>query len=441
MYTDPIKSPHFILLGASLDTGNLGVSALLASTIKGVLAACPDARFSLFEGRKSFTDTLYLADGRAVQLGCVGVRRNKTVWRQNHILRLLMTALFSRLICVSSWRNKYLLKNPYLRQIMDAQFVGDITGGDSFSDIYGMRRIMISSLFKMLPIILGTNFVLLPQTYGPFKSRLSRYLARWSIQRASAVYSRDQEGLQAIERLIGGRRMKAVPQFCPDVAFLLDVILPENEQVKQLEKLKSEDLSLIGLNINGLLYNGGYTRDNMFGLKSDYKAVVNEIIRQLFQQPNIAILLVPHVFLNDPLAVESDPVVCKKVYEQLRGDYPGRLYCLEGKYDQSEIKFMIGQCDFFIGSRMHACIAALSQGIPAVGLAYSKKFLGVFESASVAECVVDARTETLDDILEKVTSVFVQRKRLAEQLHSIIPQIQEVLCAAFESICSISRKA
>jgi len=38
-------------------------------------------------------------------------------------------------------------------------------------------------------------------------------------------------------------------------------------------------------------------------------------------------------------------------------------------YGPSETKFLIGHCDFFVGARMHACIAAVSQYVPAVTLA------------------------------------------------------------------------
>ena len=64
---------------------------------------------------------------------------------------------------------------------------------------------------------------------------------------------------------------------------------------------------------------------------------------------------------------------------------------VDREYDQHEIKGVIGMCDFFVGSRMHACIGALSQGIPCVGVAYSMKFRGVFESVGVADWVVDSR--------------------------------------------------
>jgi len=77
---------------------------------------------------------------------------------------------------------------------------------------------------------------------------------------------------------------------------------------------------------------------------------------------------------------ECDSPVCDRGFEALRDKYPDRIGVVRGQYSPSEIKYIIGSCDFFIGARMHACIAALSQGIPAVAIAYSDKFTGVMQT-------------------------------------------------------------
>ena len=46
---------------------------------------------------------------------------------------------------------------------------------------------------------------------------------------------------------------------------------------------------------------------------------------------------------------------------------------------------------------MHACIAALSQTVPAVAIAYSRKFLGVMETIGVEDIVVDPQCMTADE--------------------------------------------
>jgi polysaccharide pyruvyl transferase WcaK-like protein len=94
----------------------------------------------------------------------------------------------------------------------------------------------------------------------------------------------------------------------------------------------------------------------------------------------------------------------------------GRIRGIECPYDQHELKGIIGQCDFFIGSRMHACIAALSQGVPCVGIAYSMKFEGVFESVGMGGWVIDGRTTSNEEAISRVMDLYRQRDKVRESL-------------------------
>lgn len=434
-----MQKPTFIILGATLDTGNLGVSALLVSTVKSIHAACPTAQIRLFDGVQNPTPQMVrLADGSSIELDRVGIRCNKTVWRKNHLLVLLMMAVIGRCLPMV-WRKKYWNSNPYLRAILDAQVVFDITGGDSFSDIYGSRRMILGSLRKILVILLGKDLVLLPQTYGPFKTGLARCMARWILRRATGIFSRDQEGLDQITRLIGSKSMRRRPQFCPDVAFTLDTIVPHEIKIVPAPLPPKGATRVIGFNVSGLLWNGGYSRDNMFGLHGDYKTLVTLIVERLLEQSDTAILLVPHVFPDSALAVESDPQACREVFDQFKDRYPDRIFLVDGKYDQSEIKYLIGQCDFFLGSRMHACIAAISQGIPAVGLAYSKKFAGVFGSVGIPEMVFDLRDTSVDSIVNQVMDRYQSRVSTAVQLKGTIPPVQDSIYRSIESFLGFAQ--
>jgi polysaccharide pyruvyl transferase WcaK-like protein len=333
-----------------------------------------------------------------------------------------------------AWRRKFWNSNSYLRAILDARAILDITGGDSFSDIYGLRRMILGSLRKMLVLLLDKDLVLLPQTYGPFSSSLARSMARWILRRASGIFSRDQEGLNQIIQLVGPKSMRTVPRFCPDVAFTLDSIPPAGPG-KLPGPFSIRDSGVrIGLNVSGLLFHGGYTRDNMFGLGVDYKQLVTSLIERMLEQRDTTLLLIPHVFPESDFAVESDPVACRQVYAELTKRFPDRLFLLEGTYDQSEIKWIIGQCDFFIGSRMHACIAALSQSIPAVGLAYSKKFQGVFDSVGAGELVVDLRSESTESVLDRVQHCFERRQAIAHDLRERVTSARLRIEKVFDSL-------
>lgn len=424
---------HFILLGASLNTGNLGVSALLASTVQCICQAHPDARISLLEGRRNGSPSVVrLPDGSSVELGAIGIRVNKAVWKQNHALRLLLTAALIKLIPAAAWRQRLRRRNPYLKTLTEARMVADITGGDSFSDIYGMRRLSIGFVRKLTVLLCGADLVLLPQTYGPFRSKISQVMARFILARAAAIYSRDRESLEQIRILMGSRRMRAVPKMCPDVAFVLDAIRPDTEEARRLDQLRTDGQTLIGVNVSGLLYHGGYTQDNMFRLACDYPSLVAELIGYFGGLDKVSVLLIPHV-VPENFAIENDREACRGVWQTLPPNIREKTIVLDGCYDQNQVKYFVGLCDFFMGARMHATIAALSQCIPAAGMAYSRKFAGVFQTAGMEKAVVDLCVCPTEKAFEQIRTLYEQRTTLQSDLRERIPEMKQQILTLFRN--------
>jgi polysaccharide pyruvyl transferase WcaK-like protein len=95
------------------------------------------------------------------------------------------------------------------------------------------------------------------------------------------------------------------------------------------------------------------------------------------------------------------------------------------------MKALIGRCDLFLGSRMHACIAAISQHVPTVGLAYSNKFRGVFESVGMREWVIDIRGCDGNDVLLAVDRAYGCRAEVRSRLESTIPVVRDSVLGLF----------
>jgi polysaccharide pyruvyl transferase WcaK-like protein len=220
----------------------------------------------------------------------------------------------------------------------------------------------------------------------------------------------------------------------PDVAFALEARIParlETDPPLASGQNPASDMEPrpIGLNVNGLMYNGGYTRANMFGLTLDYGAMLPRLVETLLQHHPGELWLIPHTY-GPPESVESDPAACRKVRDALPPAVRNRVRIVTGEYDCHEIKGVIGLCCFFVGSRMHACIAALSQGVPAVGIAYSRKFQGVFETLGMGKWVVDGRTTSGQEAVEQVLRLYWRqdevRRALAERAKEARRQLGEV---------------
>lgn len=400
-------SNSILILGARYETGNMGVDALLSGTIASVLQRDKSGKVVLLEFSRNPRVFRVANNGSDIEVRLENIRFSWKIWLENNGFRLLLGACLLRAFPLSALRRWCIARHPALQTINDASIALSLAGGDSFSDIYGFRRLLYVCLPQYLVLAMNRPLVLLPQTLGPFRSRWARWMARLLVSRAAMVYARDQASLiLAQEMLSSGVDNLAYSQ---DMAFALEASLPMNDLPDWITRRQRP---LVGLNVSGLLFMGGYNRDNMFGLTGDYPELIRNLICWFMQKTDADLVMVPHVDGE----WESDAKACKLLYDELAVGCCGRLHLADPRYDHREIKYLIGKCDFFIGARMHACIAALSQGIPAVGMAYSRKFAGVFESVEVPELVTDLRKLSSSEVLASIMDLYLRRDIIANKL-------------------------
>lgn len=298
-----------------------------------------------------------------------------------------------------------LLRRPWevFRVLRGCDVVIDIGGGDSFADIYGRKRFILMHLLKYMTHLAGRPLVLAPQTIGPFRSRLRRAIAARSIMWSKIVATRDTMSTGAVRAMgIGSEVIEA-----SDVALRLPYTPPPPRAPGGPVR--------VGLNVSGLLMNGGYTRNNMFGLKLDYPRLVRDIITQFLNRPGpCEVHLVPHVITWVRGGVEDD----YQAALDLAAEFPG-VTVAPAFTTPSEAKSYIAGFDFFMGARMHACIAAFSTGVPVVPMAYSRKFAGLFGSLGY-DHTVDCTTESGEAVLARILAAYEARARLAQETQAAL---------------------
>ncbi len=423
-----MKSPKIWILGASFETLNMGVSALAESSIKCILQQWPTADITL-QSPNDEVPLVLTFNEQKFNIKKRDLWFSRNIFKSRNMYALLTYAIITRIIPSAWLKQRIFTINPYFQSILEADIVFDITAGDSFSDIYGLAPFTRNSLLKWLFILCKVKLIMLPQTYGPFKSKFSQIVARYLLKKAIAIYSRDESGVEYVKQLLNDENRNV--QFSPDVAFVLEPKLLTNDPL--ITKLQqAADKTIVGINVSGLLY-GNYPIKTRFNINNNYQELLQKIINLFLAKPDVVIVLVPHVFVNLS-HVESDMAACADIYQQFKDEYPDRILLVENKLDHRQIKYIIGFCDFFMGSRMHSCIAAISQYIPTMGIAYSDKFTGVFESAGIGNLITDLRTETTQQILDSLQDIFAKRTITAEKLRITVPQIKEKVIGLFNRI-------
>lgn len=286
----------------------------------------------------------------------------------------------------------------YKDVLKSADYVVDFTGGDSFTDIYGMSRYMKETLLKEMVIRCKKPFIMGPQTIGPFHNLYAIKKAKYILKKSKKVYVRDEISEQYVKDTL-----KSNATLTTDIAFLL----PK----EKMEIQKSENKNrCIGINVSALMWYGGYKGDNEFGLSFNYKEYCEKIIEKLLVR-NMDIHLISHVITRNADARENDYGVAM----QLKKKYPSIK--VAPKFNTPmEAKGYISEMEVFIGSRMHATIGAFSSGIPTIPVAYSRKFEGLYNSLGY-HYVIDAKKEKLEDAVDKTLTWIDNSDELTMQLN------------------------
>lgn len=292
------------------------------------------------------------------------------------------------------------IKDPTLetwKGIRKCDMIFDVTLGDSFSDIYSVQQCLSNIKFKLMAEVLGKSYYLLPQTYGPFSDKRCRFFSKLIIKHSNYVFCRDRKSMEYLE-MIGAHNDNLL--VTTDMAFML----PYEKKLYDINNNKTN----IGINISGLLMKGGFDKENQFDLKFKYEDYIVEILDFFTKCPDTEVHLIPHV-IDLSLDSHDDDYKC---LQEIQKNYKTVKIAPLFK-TPIEAKSYISNMDFFIGSRMHSTIAAVSCCVPTVPVSYSRKFEGLFDSLNYpyvihgnGDNLKEAISKTLDwynnrDVLQK----------------------------------------
>ncbi|MCP3919076.1 MAG: polysaccharide pyruvyl transferase family protein [bacterium] len=407
------------LFGAAPGTRNLGVSALCHSTLAGVLDRAPDADVTVYDFGHGVREQRTRVGTHDFTHRVCGAKNSRRLHRRDSLWNMRVSGWFGG------------LGNPGIAHLRRADLVLDASGGDSFTDLYGEHRFWTVTLPKRIAIEQKRPLVLLPQTYGPFRSERLREEARSVLRGAASAWARDERSFQSLRELLEDDFDPARHRQGVDLAFGLELDDSRSWPAPATSWL-GDNVPVIGLNVSGLCWQRAEHAKKRYGLRADYRDTVFGLAARILRRTEARIVLVPHV-LAAPGGAESDYDACLGLVRGLGRKAHGRVMVLGPDYGPSEIKSLIAQFDWFVGTRMHATIAALSTGVPAAALAYSGKFKGVFETCNVGDCVTDARRLDTQDALEHLWSSWLvhdeARKALRQALVAVRGQVREQMDA------------
>lgn len=284
----------------------------------------------------------------------------------------------------------YLPFTPFGKVVRNMKMVAATNGGDGLSDIYGYSIFINRLKESRIAMINGAQLIIMPQTIGPFSDEKMKGIARKILTYTSKIYVRDPK----FEEELGILGLKYEKE-----RDLSAWMLPEPWDIT----IESES---IGLNVSGLAYFNKYK--TLAGKFENYPLLIHRII-DYFQESGKKIYLIPHSYnYNYPEFANDDLEACKEVYNSLKNKQG--IVLIDKDLTSPQIKYVISQMSFFIGTRMHANFAAIYSKVPVFGLAYSYKFEGAFEANGLSSkqtyMINNMPKENISDVIHLINEFY-----------------------------------
>ena len=155
--------------------------------------------------------------------------------------------------------------------------------------------------------------------------------------------------------------------------------------------------------------------------ENNYAKSMAQLLDYIIEKLNAQVVFVPHVIGIKEGGKGDDRVMGEMIYKLARNKENVDL--IKGDYSPEELKGIIARCDLFIGTRMHANIAAISSCVPTIATAWGHKYYGIMRTVGQEKYVCDFRTVTFAELILKIEDMLSNREKIVEKM---VPKIEEL---------------
>lgn len=293
------------------------------------------------------------------------------------------------------------------RDIIDGVDAVLSVGGDTYSLDYNLPTFFMGTDSAAMDA--GKPVVLWGASVGPFEKEpaflpvIRKHLARMSLITARESITFDYLKGMGLSNTIS----------VTDPAFTL---VPEEMDVTPYWPEES-DAGVIGVNASSFVERHRVSDDSQDTALHQLADFVQCAVRDC----GFSVVLVPHVVSSDGRARDSDAHYLSNVLART-SDMDGRVRMLDSRLNAAQIKSAISKCRFFVGSRTHSTIAALSSLVPTVSIAYSAKARGInLDLFEHLDYVLETPTLSADRLRQSLLRLITDEESIRSSLRDRIP--------------------
>jgi len=246
----------------------------------------------------------------------------------------------------------------------------------------------------------GKPVILFPNSVGPFRTWIGRWLARLSLGRCDYVLIRDSVSFEIVGRL--GINARKILTF--DTALLFNPS-PDNVMVDYPRPL---------MGVSPGIYSNSLSRQEVHNYIQAHATALDAAI----EKHGFSIVFLPHYVSGFEY---DDLEVSKLIQQKMKNKSRAKIITVS---TVEEFKLLLDQTDMIISSKMHPAVLGVSGAVPVLCIAYDHKQTSFFERLKMANCTLNIRSVSSGSLSKKIDQVWNQNNTLGQSLKNQIPSWQ-----------------
>ncbi len=258
----------------------------------------------------------------------------------------------------------------------------------------------------------GSKGVIWAASVGPFRDIEVRRKVVEVLKHTPLITARESLSVEYLTSLGIVENVRPVA----DPAFLLE----PSASPAALSYRIGEDKGWLGISASSMLWR--YVSD---GIEKDLSKALVKFIDWVVEAVGFNVVLVPHVVDTRAIAEldRNDYLFLGQIARRTKRH--DRVVLVDASLTATEMKYLISRCRFFIGSRTHSTISALSSGVPTLSLSYSMKSRGINRDVLGSEdFVLSARQLSLESLQQVFQNLMAREEEIRLTLRNRVPIVK-----------------
>jgi colanic acid/amylovoran biosynthesis protein len=269
---------------------------------------------------------------------------------------------------------------------------------------HGNVVLLINVYSFFFAVLLGKPVCLYAQSIGPFVGSWQSWFVRRTLSRVALVEVREEVS----HRLLDGWGIPTPIRMVADAAFILEARPPGECP----DFVGATGGPTVGMTVRK------WFRDS--GRQVNYERTMAAFVDWLVDERGAEVIFLPQVTYAE--GHDDDRETARNVVASVARTDRARV--VEDELAVAEVKWLCGRMDFFVGTRMHSNIFALSSGVPTLAIAYQPKTEGIMAGLGLGDCVLRIEELTTEELRRAFDALVARGPEIRDHLSATLPEIR-----------------